>query len=385
MNHWNPSLANCKAPLEEKFFGTKEGQSDKYSDKRSELRQATPRGRGRGRGRGRKRGRGALNSGRATSKTPLSNSNSITSVGTITVDQLNWVQCDKCSKWRTLPAYVNTDLLPDRWFCQMNAWNPKVRSCAAPDEADKPSNSHLTQAQYTMHKDIEEHNKSIIEGTKIKGDLVTNNIKFSEKPPNNFPKSTPKLEARRSSNSSTLSTSSNLKKKPASVGIGIGIGSRGKPGRPRYYNMWQQNENRKNGERSWREIVFGEGRPKRGKAAIQKHPVALIVKDTQGQHVVSSPLEFVTKVQASLPSVPNEPIQQPDPFHEPSKEDAESLVSHWTSKADGLFGRANTELQYYSPMADTTSELHSIARMEMLLAKSSQYQVPKITPQESKR
>lgn len=31
-----------------------------------------------------------------------------------------WVQCDNCLKWRRLPDGVESQNLPDKWFCYSN-------------------------------------------------------------------------------------------------------------------------------------------------------------------------------------------------------------------------------------------------------------------------
>jgi len=52
-------------------------------------------------------------------------------------ENLEWVQCEKCDKWRKLPPHVSADELPDVWYCNMNTWNPSSASCdAAEDKAD---------------------------------------------------------------------------------------------------------------------------------------------------------------------------------------------------------------------------------------------------------
>lgn len=52
-------------------------------------------------------------------------------------DNVEWVQCEKCEKWRKLPPYMAADELPDTWYCTMNTWNPDSASCDAPeDKAD---------------------------------------------------------------------------------------------------------------------------------------------------------------------------------------------------------------------------------------------------------
>ncbi len=44
---------------------------------------------------------------------------------------VQWVQCDECSKWRSIPAYVDSDALPDQWFCEMNEWDSERNHCGA--------------------------------------------------------------------------------------------------------------------------------------------------------------------------------------------------------------------------------------------------------------
>lgn len=34
----------------------------------------------------------------------------------------NWVQCDRCHKWRLLPAGKNPESLPEKWLCSMLNW-----------------------------------------------------------------------------------------------------------------------------------------------------------------------------------------------------------------------------------------------------------------------
>jgi CW-type Zinc Finger len=49
-------------------------------------------------------------------------------------ENLEWVQCEKCDKWRKLPPHVSADDLPDVWTCDMNNWNPLSASCDAPED-----------------------------------------------------------------------------------------------------------------------------------------------------------------------------------------------------------------------------------------------------------
>ncbi|KAL8225092.1 hypothetical protein R6Q57_017649 [Mikania cordata] len=45
--------------------------------------------------------------------------------------QEQWGHCDNCYKWRRLPSDV---LLPPKWTCSDNVWDPDRCSCSAPDE-----------------------------------------------------------------------------------------------------------------------------------------------------------------------------------------------------------------------------------------------------------
>jgi len=47
-----------------------------------------------------------------------------------------WVQCEneKCLKWRKIPWHVDVDLLPKKFFCKDNKWNPAANSCECPED-----------------------------------------------------------------------------------------------------------------------------------------------------------------------------------------------------------------------------------------------------------
>lgn len=49
-----------------------------------------------------------------------------------------WVQCDRCQKWRKLPLGVLPGLLPDVWYCENNTWHPVYSSCQVGEETDEP-------------------------------------------------------------------------------------------------------------------------------------------------------------------------------------------------------------------------------------------------------
>ncbi|KAI4349625.1 hypothetical protein L6164_010190 [Bauhinia variegata] len=48
----------------------------------------------------------------------------------ITGPQDDWVQCDRCQKWRLLPVGTNTDDLPEKWLCSMLYWLPDMNRCS---------------------------------------------------------------------------------------------------------------------------------------------------------------------------------------------------------------------------------------------------------------
>lgn len=43
-----------------------------------------------------------------------------------------WAQCEDCSKWRKLPVDA---LLPSKWTCSDNKWDPERTTCVSPQEA----------------------------------------------------------------------------------------------------------------------------------------------------------------------------------------------------------------------------------------------------------
>lgn len=57
----------------------------------------------------------------------------------------NWAQCERCKKWRRLPATVDTDKLPDLWVCELNIWDPMYSSCDIPEETFADLSHHVKQ------------------------------------------------------------------------------------------------------------------------------------------------------------------------------------------------------------------------------------------------
>ncbi len=54
---------------------------------------------------------------------------------TAAAEAVNWVMCDRCTKWRSIASHVQQASLPEQWFCHMNSWDARYNNCEAPDEA----------------------------------------------------------------------------------------------------------------------------------------------------------------------------------------------------------------------------------------------------------
>merc|ERR1712195_65873 len=63
----------------------------------------------------------------------LSSSSSSTNY---TSKEVEWVQCESCKKWRTVPSTMNVASLPDLWYCALNTWNETYNHCNKPQEKD---------------------------------------------------------------------------------------------------------------------------------------------------------------------------------------------------------------------------------------------------------
>jgi hypothetical protein len=55
----------------------------------------------------------------------------------ITTEEVKWIQCDECSKWRSIPPSTGIDIdsLPEKWFCYMNTWDEARNKCEVPEES----------------------------------------------------------------------------------------------------------------------------------------------------------------------------------------------------------------------------------------------------------
>lgn len=51
-------------------------------------------------------------------------------------EAVQWVACDACGKWRSVPGSVDlATLTASRWECSMNSWRPAMAACSVPEEA----------------------------------------------------------------------------------------------------------------------------------------------------------------------------------------------------------------------------------------------------------
>ena len=48
---------------------------------------------------------------------------------------VQWIQCEACNKWRTVPDHVDVKLLEAApWYCRQNSWNKALAKCNAAEE-----------------------------------------------------------------------------------------------------------------------------------------------------------------------------------------------------------------------------------------------------------
>ncbi|ERN03458.1 B3 domain-containing transcription repressor VAL2 isoform X1 [Amborella trichopoda] len=64
-------------------------------------------------------------------------------------EKYQWVQCDNCAKWRKLPMDV---LVPPRWTCADNSWDPKRSSCSSAQELSTEQTEHLLQTHAALKR-----------------------------------------------------------------------------------------------------------------------------------------------------------------------------------------------------------------------------------------
>jgi hypothetical protein len=68
----------------------------------------------------------------------------------------NWVMCDNCRKWRSVPANMHLkDFADHPWECSMNYWAPKLASCEANEEEDDIQIDNESDDDFSRHSDSE--------------------------------------------------------------------------------------------------------------------------------------------------------------------------------------------------------------------------------------
>ncbi|XP_042504697.1 B3 domain-containing transcription repressor VAL2-like isoform X2 [Macadamia integrifolia] len=63
--------------------------------------------------------------------------------------QDQWAQCDSCSKWRRLPVDA---LIPPKWTCTENSWDPSRSSCSASNEMSPKELDNLLRLNMDFKK-----------------------------------------------------------------------------------------------------------------------------------------------------------------------------------------------------------------------------------------
>jgi hypothetical protein len=71
------------------------------------------------------------------------------------IDQVNWVQCNKCTKWRKVPGSIDVESLPDIWYCNLNTWEPLMAKCSVKEDSTEPS---IISPQLITEDDYEKSN-----------------------------------------------------------------------------------------------------------------------------------------------------------------------------------------------------------------------------------
>ncbi|KAK8635093.1 hypothetical protein V6N13_022970 [Hibiscus sabdariffa] len=76
-----------------------------------------------------------------TAKTLASKTTAVAAVAPVVIEE-NWVQCDRCHKWRLLPFDTRPEQLPEKWLCSMLNWLPGMNRCdISEDDTTKALNA----------------------------------------------------------------------------------------------------------------------------------------------------------------------------------------------------------------------------------------------------
>merc|ERR1719491_1403242 len=104
---------------------------------------------------GRKRGRPSNRKEISSNNVPTSSSNDKSnekSNDNEDEDNVEWVQCDKCQKWRKLPPDISADELPGSWDCSMNTWNPSSASCQAAEDKTDAQHQEVGASEWQLRQ-----------------------------------------------------------------------------------------------------------------------------------------------------------------------------------------------------------------------------------------
>ncbi len=86
----------------------------------------------------------------------------------VIVVNTKWVQCISCEKWRTAPAHIDVDSLPDNWECGQNTWDQYNNCSVLEEDTDSKSgtNQDYTQVEGQLnHKSPkQEHQITLKQG-----------------------------------------------------------------------------------------------------------------------------------------------------------------------------------------------------------------------------
>lgn len=73
-----------------------------------------------------------------------------------------WVQCEKCEKWRRLPRHISAKDLPEVWFCTMNTWDPRSASCAVHEDYKTESYKSTIRGDNAILRNSTNRSSSIV-------------------------------------------------------------------------------------------------------------------------------------------------------------------------------------------------------------------------------
>eukprot|EP01038_Epipyxis_sp_PR26KG_P006089 gene6089-8391_t len=101
---------------------------------------------------------------------PRNSNNLVTNPVTVPVAAVEWVQCNRCSKWRKVPETIKTESLPDIWVCAMNTWSVLYSRCSAKQEVEQEESELATgaalQSSYEngTNNDLKDNTKGVGKG-----------------------------------------------------------------------------------------------------------------------------------------------------------------------------------------------------------------------------